>query len=167
MNKTFIKTKTKQRLKMKTLKTYAKTFFTSCILKTTPSKQLFIPLLRTSEENAKSSGRHKGSCWTLIIFFSKVINFEHFAQTSTITKLFIIVQIWLVQSLGLKFQSSLLSTINSNPPFAFVISSIWYSPLPFWPCSFAIVSSFCFTSEIQKLMFLCHSLLPGNSFSFQ
>ena len=27
-----------------------------------PSKQLFIPLLRTTEENAKSNVRHKGSC---------------------------------------------------------------------------------------------------------
>ena len=54
---------------------------------------------------------------TLIIFFYYI-----FAQTSTITKLFIKVQIWLVQSF--KVQSSQLSTINNNPPFAYVISSI-------------------------------------------
>ena len=97
----------------------------------------------------------KGSCWTLIIFSSTVINFEHFPQTSTMAlfKWFIKVQIWLVQILGFKVQSSWLSTINSNPPFVYVISSIWYSPLPFWLCSFAIVSSYYFTSEIQKLMF--------------
>ena len=63
----------------------------------------------------KNNGRHKGSCWTLIIFSSKVINFEYFAQTSTIIKLFIIVQISLAQTLGLKVQSSRLSTIHSNP----------------------------------------------------
>ena len=44
--------------------------------KTTPFKQLFIPLLRTSDENKKNNGRHKGSCWTLVIFSSEVINFE-------------------------------------------------------------------------------------------
>ena len=126
--------------------------------KTTLSKQLFIPLLRTSEENAKNNGKHKGSYWTLIIFSSKVINFEHFVQTSTITKLFVKVQIWLVQSLGLIVQSPRLSTIYSNPPFAHVISSIWYSPVPFWLYSFAIVSPYCFTSEIQELMFLYQTL---------
>ena len=73
---------------------------------------LFIPLLRTSEENAKSNGRHKGSCWTLIVFSSKIINLEHFAQTRKITKLFIKVQIWLVQGWGFKVQSSRLSTSN-------------------------------------------------------
>ena len=31
----------------------------------------------------KNSGRYKGSCGKLIIFSSKVINFQHFAQTST------------------------------------------------------------------------------------
>ena len=106
-----------------------------------------------------------GSCWRLIIFSSKVINFELFAQTSTIKKLLIKIQIWLVQSLDFKVQSldfkvqSLrLSTINSNPPFAYVISSIIYSPLPFWLCSFSIVSSYCLSSEIQELMFLSQIL---------
>ena len=126
--------------------------------KTTPSKQLFKPLLRTSEENAKINGRHKESCWTLIIFSSKVINFKHFAQTSTITKLFIEVQIWLIQSLGFKVQSLRLSTVCRNTPFAYVISLIWYSSLPYWLCLFAIVSSYCFTSEIQELMFLSQTL---------
>ena len=122
--------------------------------KITPSKQLFMPLLRTSEENAKNSGRHKGRCWTLIIFPLTLAIFSYyiFAQTSTIAKLFIKVYIWLVQSF--KVQSSQLSTILSNPPFAYVISSIWYSPLPFWLCLFAIVSGYYFTSEIQELMFL-------------
>ena len=91
--KTEAKKKQEQKLKVETPKTYTKTFFINCILKTTPSKQLFIPLLKTSEENAKNNGRHKGCCWTLVIFSSKVIDFEHFAQTSTITKLFIKVQI--------------------------------------------------------------------------
>ena len=147
MDKTLIKTVTKP--KGEDTKMYTKTFFTNCILKNN-SKQLFIPLLRTSEENVKNNGRHKGrgSCWKLIIFSSKVINFEHFGQTSTITMIFIKVQIWLVQSLGFKVQSSWLSTINSNLPFAYVISSIWYSPFQFLLCSFAIVSSYCFTSEI-------------------
>ena len=84
---------------------------------------------------------------------SKVINFEHFAQ-----KLCIKVESWLVQSLGLKVQSLRLSTIDSNPPFTYVIPSIWYSPIPFWLYSFAIVSSYCFTSEIQELMFLSQTL---------
>ena len=44
--------------------------------KTSPFKQFFIPLLRTSDENTKNNGRHKGSCWTLVIFSSEVINFE-------------------------------------------------------------------------------------------
>ena len=82
--------------------------------KTTSSKQLSITFLRTSKENAKSNGRHGGSCWTVIIFSSKVINFGYFSQTSTTTKLFIKVQIWLVQSLGFKVQSLRLSTINSK-----------------------------------------------------
>ena len=81
---------------------------------------------------------------------SKVIDFEHFAQ-----KLCIKVQSWLVQSLGLKVQSLRLSTIDSNPPFVYVILSIWYSTLLFWLYSFAIVSSYCFTSE---LMFLYQTL---------
>ena len=37
-------------------------------------------------------------------------------------------------------------------PFAYVISSIWYPPLPFWICWLAMVSSYCFTSEIRKFM---------------
>ena len=35
-----------------------------------------------------------------------------------------------------------------------MISLIWYSTLPFWLSSFVIVSSYCFTSEIQELVFL-------------
>ena len=84
--------------------------------------ELYImPLLTTSEENAKNNGRHKGSSWTLIILSSKVINLEHFTQTRTITKLLIKVQILLVQSLGFKVQNLPLSTTNSNPTFAYVI----------------------------------------------
>ena len=93
-----------------------------------------------------------------LLYSSQRLNFEHFAQTNTITKLFIKVQIWLVQSLGFKVQNLRLSTINSNLLFAYVISSIWYSDLPFWLCSFAIVSSYSFTSEIQELMFLSQTL---------
>ena len=104
------------------------------------------------------SGRQKWTYWALIIFSSKVINFEHFVQASTVTKLFIKVQIWLIQNLDLKVQSLQLSVINSNPNFVYVISSIWYFPFPFWVCSFAIVSLYCFTSEIQKLMFLSQTL---------
>ena len=48
--------------------------------KGTLSKQLFIPLSRTSDENTKNNIRHKRSCWALVIFCSKVINFEHLAQ---------------------------------------------------------------------------------------
>ena len=73
---------------MKTLKTYIKTFFTNCILKNSSVKTAFIPILRTSEKNTKNNWRQKRSFWTLIIFSSKVINFEHFAQPCTITKLF-------------------------------------------------------------------------------
>ena len=82
--------------------------------------------------------------------------------------MFLKVQIWLAQSLGFKVQSSRLSTINSNPPFVYAISSIWCSPLPFWLCSFAIVSSFCFISEIQELMFFIsdtHYFLASHSVS--
>ena len=38
------------------------------------------------------------------------------------------------------------------PSCAYAILSIWCTPLPFWLCSFARVSSNCFTSEIQKFM---------------
>ena len=157
MDKIFLKrvTKTKSEDTEDVYETYS---LQTASWKTTPLKQLFIPLLRTSEKNAKSNGRHKGSCWTLIIFSFEAINFEHFAQISAITKLLIKVQIWLVQSLGFKVQSWRLSTINSNPPFACVISSVWYSPVPFWLYSFAIVSSYCFASEIQELMFLSQTL---------
>ena len=103
------------------------------------------------------SGRQKWTYWALIIFSSKVINFEHFVQASTVTKLFIKVQIWLIQNLDLKVQSLQLSVINSNPNFVYVISSIWYFPFPFWLCSFAIVS-LLITSEIQELVFLSQTL---------
>ena len=151
-----------KKIKVKTSKTYSETFFTNCILKNNSVKTAFYATVKNLRGECKkkknNNGRHKGSCWTLILFSSKVISFEHFAQTSTITKLLIKVKIWLVQSLGFKVQSSRLSTINRNPPFAYVISSIWYSPLPFWRCSFAIISSYCFTSEIQELMFLSQAL---------
>ena len=77
-------------------------------------------LLRTSEENAKSNGRHKRHCWTLLYFSLMLIIFSYyiFVQTSTITKLFMKVQIWLAQSF--KGESSWLSTINRNLPFAYV-----------------------------------------------
>ena len=75
-----------------------------------------------------------------------------------LSKLFIKLQIWLVWSLGFKVQSLWLSTINSNPPFAYVILLIWISPLPFWIGSFATVSLYCFTSEIQELMLLSQTL---------
>ena len=144
---------------MKTPKTYTRRILHKLHLeKQLRQNSFYIPLLRTSEENAKNNGKHKGRCWTLIIFSSKVINFEHFAQISTIKKLFIKVQIWLVQSSGFKVQSWRLSTINSNPTFAYVISSVWYSPLPFWFYSLAIVSSYCFASKIQELMLLSQTL---------
>ena len=57
-----------------------------------------------------------------------------------------------------RFQSSKFVLINSNLPFACVNSSIWYSPFSFWLCSFAIIVSYCFTSEIQELMFLSQTL---------
>ena len=54
--------------------------------------------------------------------------------------------------------------------FCIVISLIWCSPLPFLLCLFAIVSSYCFTSEIQELIFLsqalttsCHSISSSKS----
>ena len=40
---------------------------------TIPSKQLFIPLPRTSAENTKNNRRHQESYWALIKFSSKVI----------------------------------------------------------------------------------------------
>ena len=45
--------------------------------KTAPSKQLFIPIIRISNENTKNNRRHKGRCLRLIIFSSEVINFEN------------------------------------------------------------------------------------------
>ena len=47
--------------------------------------------------------------------------------------------------------SAHMYTFRVPPLFAYVISLIWY-PLPFWFCLFAIVSSYCFTSEVQKFM---------------
>ena len=48
-------------------------------------------------------------------------------------------------------------TIDSNPPFAYVHRSE-SSLLPFWLYSFAIVSSYCFTPEIQELTFVYQTL---------
>ena len=50
-------------------------------------------------------------------------------------------------------------------PFAYVISSILYSPLPFWLCSFAIVSSCCFTSRIDVFVSDNHHFLASHSVS--
>ena len=58
-------------------------------MKNNSVKTAFYTTLRTSDENTKNNGKHKGSCSTLIIFSSEVINFKHFSQTSTITILFI------------------------------------------------------------------------------
>ena len=60
MDKILIKTVTKT--KGEDTEDVTKTFLTNGILKKTPSKQLFIAPLRTSEENAKNNGRNKGSC---------------------------------------------------------------------------------------------------------
>ena len=51
-------------------------------------------------------------CWTLIIFSSKVINFKHIAQASTIAELFIKVQIRFSQSLGFKVRDSKPLIVN-------------------------------------------------------
>ena len=102
---------------MKTPKTYTKTFFTNCILKNSSVKTAFYTTIKKLRGECEKQWKAKGSCWTLIVFSSKVINFENFAQTGTITKLFIKVQIWLVQSLGFKVQSSRLLIITSNPLF--------------------------------------------------
>ena len=136
---------------MKTSKTYTKKFFKNFILKNNSVKTAFYTTVKNPRGECEKQWKVKGELRKVIIFSSKVINFEHFTQKSTITRLFIKVRIWLVQS-------SLLSTINSNPPFAYVISSIWYSLLPFWLFSFVIVSLHCFTSEIQELMFLSQTL---------
>ena len=137
-----------------------KAFSRNCILRNSFAETVFytVTVKNLRGECKKATEGIKGSCWTRITFSSKVINFEHFTQTSTIPKLFIKVQIWLIQNLSLKVQSSRLFAINSNPPFAYVITSIWYSSLPFWICLFTMVFSYCFTSEIQELMFLSQTL---------
>ena len=94
---------------------------------------------------------HKGSCWTLIMFSLKIINFEHFAQASATT-------IFFNQNLHVTCSKFKFQIPRFKFQIAYVISSIWYFPLPFWLCSFAIVSSYCFTSEIQELMFLSQTL---------
>ena len=111
--KTLIKRVTK--IKGGDTEVYTKTFFTNCILKNNPVKTAFYTTIKNLKGECKNNGRHKRSCWTLIIFSSNLTNFEHFAQTSTIAKLFIKVKLSLVQSLVFKVQSSQLSTINSNP----------------------------------------------------
>ena len=70
--------KQEQKLKMKTPKTYTKLFFTNCSLKDNSVKTAFYTTVKNLREECKNKGRPKGSCWTLIIFFSKLINFEHF-----------------------------------------------------------------------------------------
>ena len=103
---------------MKTRKTYTKTFFTNCILKNNSVKTIFHTTVKNLRGECKENGMHKGSCWTPIIFSSKVTNFGHFVQVITITKLFIKAKIWLVQSVDSKVQISRLLTINSKPrPF--------------------------------------------------
>ena len=83
--------------------------------------------------------------------------------------MFIKVQILLVQSLGFKVQSSRLLTINSNSLFVYMISSIWYSPLSFWRCLFAIVSSYCLfylrNSKIDVYVSDTHYFLASHSVS--
>ena len=116
---------------MKTLKTYTKTFFSNWILKNNSVKTAFIPLLRASEENTKSNGRHKGSCWTLIIFSSTALNFEDFVQTMLFIK-WIKVQILLVQSLGFNAQSSQLSTINYVSIYLSVYHYVHHSHMCSW-----------------------------------
>ena len=39
-----------------------------------------------------------------------------------------------------------------HPPYAYVILSVWYPSVPFQLCLFALLSSYCFTTEIQKFM---------------
>ena len=79
-SETLIKTVIKI-LKGKTPKMYIKHSSQTVSWKTISSKQLFIPLLRTSEGNTGNNGWLKWSRLTLTIFFSKVINSEHFTQT--------------------------------------------------------------------------------------
>ena len=123
---------------MKTPRRILKTFFTNCILKNNSVKAAFYTIVKNLRGGCLKNGRHKGSFWTLIIFSSKVINFEHFAQTSTITQLFVKVQIWLARSLGFKVQSLQLATLTS-----------------FCVCDFIdlVLSSSFFT------LFVCHSFL--------
>ena len=53
-----------------------------------------------------------------------------------------------------------------NSPFAHVISSIWYSSLPFWLCSFAIAFSCCFrNSRINGFIYDTHHFLASHSVS--
>ena len=58
--KTLIKTVTKT-LKVKTLRTYTKNTLLKLHLEKQFRQNSFVPLLRTSNENAKNNERHKGS----------------------------------------------------------------------------------------------------------
>ena len=78
------------------------------------------------------------------------------------------VQIWLVQSLGFIVQNLRLSTINSNPRVAYVISSISYSPLPFWLCLFvnSLLTLFHLrNSRIDVFVWGTHCFLASHSVS--
>ena len=117
-------------IKVKTPKTYTKTFFTNCILKNNSVKTAFYTTVKNLRGEYKNNGKHKGSWWKLIIFSSKVINFTDFTQTSTITKLlikWIKVQIWLAQCLGSNVQSSQLSTINRRTRWQQLFNNLWLS----------------------------------------
>ena len=109
----------------------------------------------------KNNGRYKGCCWTLIIFFYYI-----FAKTSTITKLLIKVQIWLVQSF--KIQSLRLSTINSNPPFCLCdfIDLILSSPiLTLFVCHSFLILFYFRNSRIDFFVSNTHYFLASHSVS--
>ena len=130
---------------MKTLKTYTKRFFTKCILKNNSVKTAFYTAVKNLRREYKKQGRHERSCWIMVIFYSKVINFEHFVQTSTITILFIKcikAQIWLVQSFCFNVQSLQLSTINTWLP------SRWFIILIICVVCFSVGESYRIVLEL-------------------
>ena len=110
---------------------YIKIFFTNCILKTTPSEQLFIPLFKTKQENATNNGGHKGNYWVFIIFSFEVLTQNILCKQGAIIKLFIkLIKIWLVQSLGLKIRGLSLSKMNTWLPSRWFIILIKLSVSP-------------------------------------
>ena len=95
-----------------------------------------------------------------------VINFEHFAQTSTIIKLFIQVQIWLVQSLCSKVQHSRLSTININPSFCvcdFVDLILPFPILTLLVCHSFLILFYLRNSRIDVFVSDTHYFLASHS----